>query len=86
MEGIEYDAVQITIQPGDTFVMYTDGIFEAPNADGDQFSINRVRQLTTQSQGEVTTTGKSIVDAVLKHIEGTSQEDDMCLVVVGRSS
>jgi serine phosphatase RsbU (regulator of sigma subunit) len=79
-----YNAAEFTLEPGDCFAMYTDGIFEAPNTSGKQFSINRLRELVTAGGGNVDKTGKSIIDAVELHVGNAAQEDDMCLVVIGR--
>jgi serine phosphatase RsbU (regulator of sigma subunit) len=83
-DDLTYEATKVDLEPGDLMVLYTDGIFEAPNIAGQQFSINRMRQLVTQGNGQVESTGQSIVDQVQAHIAETAQEDDMCLVIVGR--
>ncbi len=85
--GIEpeiYDAFELDIQPGESLTMYTDGIFEAPNAQGAQFSIDRVRQQVAACAGDIQRTGTEIIECVTNHIVGCDQEDDMCLVIVGR--
>ena len=74
------------MKPGESMTMYTDGIFEAPNAEGVQFSIERVRQLVAASAGDIQKAGQDIVEKVTKHIVGCDQEDDMCLVIVGREA
>ncbi len=83
---MSYEVVQTKIAPGESFTMYTDGIFEAPNPMGEQFSINRVRQHVIKGNGDVLKTGGSIVESVRKHVDTAPQEDDMCLVVVGRET
>ncbi len=85
MSDIPFDAFELDILPGESLVMYTDGIFEAPNRLGEQFSIERVRTHVAKSGGDIHKTGQEIIDNVLKHIEGCDQEDDMCLVIVGRN-
>ena len=84
MSDIPFDAFEIEIQPGESLTLYTDGIFEAPNAQGSQFSIERVRQQVGACAGDIKRTGNEIIDRVTKHIVGCDQEDDMCLVIVGR--
>jgi len=84
MSDIPFDALEIEIQPGESLTLYTDGIFEAPNAQGSQFSIERVRQQVGACAGDIKRTGNEIIDRVTKHIVGCDQEDDMCLVIVGR--
>jgi len=86
MSDIPFDALEIEIQPGESLTLYTDGIFEAPNAQGSQFSIERVRQQVGACAGDIKRTGNEIIDRVTKHIVGCDQEDDMCLVIVGRDA
>lgn len=86
MSDIPFDVFELEIQPGESLTMYTDGIFEAPNAQGVQFSIDRVRQQVAACAGDIQRAGAEIIDRVQKHIVGCDQEDDMCLVIVGRNS
>lgn len=82
--GLEFESAEIELQPGESLTLYTDGIFEAPNAAGVQYSIDRVRQQVRQNGGSIAATGNEIVSQVKKHIIGCDQEDDMCLVILGR--
>lgn len=87
--GIEsdqlYEVFEQELLPGESLTLYTDGIFEAPNAMGAPFSIERVRQQVAASAGDIKKAGEEIVGQVLKHSAGCDQEDDMCLVIVGRN-
>ncbi len=84
IDDLTYDAFEIDLAPGDVLTLYTDGIFEAPDAKGDQFSMARIRKLLGQSTGSVEKAGNCIVEAVEQHIDGLQQEDDMCLVIFSR--
>ncbi len=84
VEDIPFDSEEIELNPGESMTLYTDGIFEAPNAAGVQYSIERVRQQVRQNSGNIEATGNEIVSQVKRHITGCDQEDDMCLVILGR--
>jgi serine phosphatase RsbU (regulator of sigma subunit) len=84
IDDLTYEAFEVELARGDVLTLYTDGVFEAPDANGEQFSIARIRKLLGQSTGSIEKTGRSIVEAVEKHIQGVPQEDDMCLVVFSR--
>lgn len=84
MSDIPFDAFELDILPGESMTLYTDGIFEAPNAEGVQFSIDQVRQRVADCAGDIQRAGNEIIDRVTKHIIGCEQEDDMCLVIVAR--
>jgi len=85
MSDIEFDSFEIELHPGESLTMYTDGIFEAPNSRHEQFSIERVRQHIELAKGDVTKAGEELISRVKQHIIGCEQEDDMCLVIVGRN-
>lgn len=85
MSGVEFDAFELDILPGESLTLYTDGIFEAPNAAGEQFSIARVREEIQKANGDVQQAGERLIASVQQHITGCEQEDDMCLVILGRN-
>jgi sigma-B regulation protein RsbU (phosphoserine phosphatase) len=86
MSDIPFDVFEQDLMPGESMTMYTDGIFEAPDVQGAQFSIERVRQQVASNAGDIQKTGQEIVSQVTKHIVGCDQEDDMCIVIVGRNA
>jgi sigma-B regulation protein RsbU (phosphoserine phosphatase) len=71
--------------PGDTLVLYTDGITEAPNEDGKEFAGARladtVRMLHGRSAAAV---NDGILEAVGRFAGSESQRDDLTLVTVRR--
>lgn len=85
LEDFEYDTASINIGAGDRLILYTDGINEAPNKEGTMFGISRLQKLVGEGRGALQEAGDKIVAEVKQFITGTQQEDDMCLVIVGRS-
>jgi len=73
------------LRPGEAFVLYTDGITEAPNEDGKEFSGLRlaevVRSLHARSAHQL---NDGILDAVQRFSSGVTQRDDLTLVTVKR--
>jgi serine phosphatase RsbU (regulator of sigma subunit)/predicted enzyme related to lactoylglutathione lyase len=69
------------LAPGDTFALYTDGVTEACDADGEEFGQKRLaRALRRRKKLDA----KKTVDAVLEEVEeycAGSQEDDITLIV-----
>lgn len=84
LDEYEYEMSTMTLGQGEHLVLYTDGINEAPNTDGEMFGILTLEKLFTAAGQDVTEIGQSLTDTVIKHIEGTTQADDMCLLVLGR--
>jgi len=82
--GFEYEQTKVPILPGDLMLMYTDGINESSNQDGDLYGIDRIRNLVTGSHKAPALLGQQIVDDVRKFLAGHGQDDDMCLVCGAR--
>lgn len=75
---VEQASVQLAV--GDTIVLYTDGITEARNADGDEFGEKRLRSLL---QSLSTTSPAAICDEVIAAVTqfaGGVVEDDQSIV------
>ena len=45
LEAAQFPTCRITLQPGEAVLLYTDGATEAMNAEGDEFSCERVQEL-----------------------------------------
>jgi serine phosphatase RsbU (regulator of sigma subunit) len=84
LDDFEYELASIEVGKGDRLVLYTDGIHEAPDKNGNMFGISKLQQLVAAGKGDLSTLGKHIVHDVQTYIDGTRQADDMCLVIVGR--
>jgi serine phosphatase RsbU (regulator of sigma subunit) len=80
-----YDAISVDLDPGDTVVMYTDGINEAHNPANAQFGIERIRE-RLKTEKDHSTIGSGIIKSVTEFMAGAPQGDDMCLVVLHRGS
>jgi sigma-B regulation protein RsbU (phosphoserine phosphatase) len=80
-EEWECSTDEIGLNCHDTLVMYTDGVVEAFNADGEEFGEERlVDVVRAQANGSVAAMIDAIVDAVQTH-SGPAQSDDLTLVV-----
>jgi sigma-B regulation protein RsbU (phosphoserine phosphatase) len=84
MGGLEYRQTTIQLEPGDMLALYTDGLNEACNPDGEAYKISRLRGHLERAGGDVALLGETIVDDVLNHVGPRRQEDDMCLVMLHR--
>ncbi len=89
MEDFAYSSQTTPFQPGDTLLVYTDGIFEANNAAGDMFGEARLRDLFGQPAAE---SGGEMIDRLIREVLAfTGQrefDDDLCALAVestGRS-
>ena len=84
MEDVAYRQATITLEAGDVLAMYTDGINEAMNPKGQQYTIERIRTHVKAGGTQLQAVGQTIVNEVLAHVGTGSQTDDMCLVLLQR--
>ncbi len=84
MENAEYMQVSHSLNPGDRLVLYTDGISEAMNEKNELYGLRRLHEQTTVPCLGVAAFGQSILGNVKQFVGKQSQNDDMCLVCLGR--
>lgn len=80
-----YEEESTPLEPGDTLVIYSDGVTEAMNKNGELFGEERLASVLADSQHE---TPEAIIEqmvAAIKEYAGpTPQSDDVTIVVVKR--
>jgi sigma-B regulation protein RsbU (phosphoserine phosphatase) len=73
----------LELQPGETFVLFTDGVTEAFDASGDLFGEERLLAHLAALPGlTARETSLGVLDAVRRHAAGTKQSDDITVVSV----
>jgi sigma-B regulation protein RsbU (phosphoserine phosphatase) len=81
--GSTYDEVTYALHAGDVFVFCTDGVFEAMNGNGDEFTSARLVDVVTRSRD---LPAKALVDEIFRAVAewrgDTPPNDDMTAVVV----
>ncbi len=86
MAGYEYQSTTIELNSGDLIVLYTDGINEAMNSAGEQFTTEAIIKEVETSQAKTPEAVNQVIrNAVAQHMGTEKAIDDMCLVTVGRS-
>ncbi|HVV99332.1 MAG TPA: PP2C family protein-serine/threonine phosphatase, partial [Planctomycetaceae bacterium] len=86
IEDYPYDTIECTLEPGETVVIYTDGVSEAMNPDGSLYGIERIKSLVAGQKTDSAAIGRAILDDVKKHANGRPQNDDITLMSFGRSA
>jgi phosphoserine phosphatase RsbU/P len=82
-EEAEYPSVVIEVEPGDVLLLYTDGVVDAENRQGDPFGVDRLRSALCQhAQLPAQALCVAIEQDVLDHAAGRPAIDDLTLVVV----
>ena len=85
-DGIEYAQASQQLQRGESLTLFTDGISEAMNADGELYGMTRICELLARSDGTPREFGEGLLADVRSHLNGRQQDDDMCLVVLRRTA
>ncbi len=83
MEDLQCEEARLTLETGDVYVFFSDGITEAANARGEFFGDERLKSLVEasheQEAGEIL---NSILTAVSLFSTGAKQSDDQTVVVL----
>ena len=84
--GLEYNQNSVTLNAGETLILYTDGVTEAMNGEGEQFGVERLRDVFSNSvpkdSSEAT---RMIFEAVSAFADGAAQSDDITCLTLRRS-
>ena len=86
MEGVAFEAEQLTLSPGDAVFLYTDGVTEAKNDKKEMFSEEKLKEtlnLSAISHKDNKSAGDilaDVLDAVYKHIGEVDQYDDITML------
>ena len=82
---VVYTQETVTLEPGDTVVLFTDGVTEAMNADNQQFGLNR---LTEVFEGNPPPSAAAANEAVFEHVRNFAgdapQSDDITCLTLRR--
>ena len=76
------EIAEVELAPGDTLVLYTDGVTEAANTEGEEFGKSRLLDtLANHSHLPVMPLLQAAVAAVQQFSSGGDQQDDITLVI-----
>jgi sigma-B regulation protein RsbU (phosphoserine phosphatase) len=81
-----YRSCSFDIEPGSTFVLYTDGISEAMDFESRLYDIDRLAATLAAASGSAEDVGRRILTDVERFTAGQVQTDDMCLICVHRQA
>lgn len=86
MPGMIYEEKETVLAPGESLLLYSDGLVEAHNPQRDMFGFPRLQQLMADHPG-----GEALIAYLLNELEqftgpGWEQEDDVTLVILEREA
>ena len=84
-QGFEFPNQSVQLEVGDTVVLYTDGVTEAMNGEGEQFGVSRMHEVFAANPPENSDqAAQAMFDAVKEFVGDTPQSDDITCLVLRR--
>jgi len=84
-EGSSFESRQLQLEPGDSILMYSDGITDAMDKQNNQIHLKAVYTALEEGLRSPKALGERIVKIVKQHAAGRSQHDDITVVCFGRN-
>ncbi|MGD1000273.1 MAG: GAF domain-containing SpoIIE family protein phosphatase [Candidatus Brocadiia bacterium] len=84
-ENCEYDGSDLTLESGDSLVLYTDGITDAVDGNGEFFGAARLEEVLRTHHGQPDALVSAVAQAVSYFSTGQPQTDDQTILVVRRT-
>jgi phosphoserine phosphatase len=82
-----HPAIELTLEPGDTLVLLTDGVYESEAPGGEQFGQVRVEQVIEAChQGPASVLASRLLERVRAFSCKANQQDDITIVIVKRET
>ena len=82
-----YENRSLELEPGEKLVMFTDGVGDALNSEGEEYGEDRLRVLVSRNSQ---LTARQLVEKIMDDITGftgnADQADDITVVVLGRAT
>ncbi|MCY4583108.1 MAG: SpoIIE family protein phosphatase [Chloroflexi bacterium] len=85
LAGMEFDTGEVTLAPGDTLVLYTDGVTEAMDAENVEFGMERLQAVFASGAPEsAEAANEAVFAAVREFVAGAPQSDDITCLTLRR--
>ena len=84
MDDSAFTATHLVLEPGDSLVLYTDGVVEASNTNGALYSDQRLAQCLAGGSSRPSDISERILRSVAQHTGTASANDDLTILVCHR--
>jgi sigma-B regulation protein RsbU (phosphoserine phosphatase) len=82
LPDVEFENATVTLAPGQTLVLYTDGITEAMSPDRTMFGVEGIETALEHCTGAPDCVQTSVTEALLRHEAGVRPSDDQTIVAL----
>jgi len=87
IEGFPFEVVERELGPGEIVVLFTDGVDEAMNPEGELYTLDRMRKFIKDNRDKnAAELGQALLADVRRHANGRPQNDDITIMTFGRVS
>ncbi|MCH7665793.1 MAG: SpoIIE family protein phosphatase [Acidobacteria bacterium] len=87
MAGSEYSAIEVELGDGDLLAIYSDGLTEATNPNGEEYGLERLEAVCVAAVGsEAAEVARLIEESIAAFTAGTPYADDRTLLVMRRGT
>ena len=84
-ENSKFEQRTITLQPGDLLLLYTDGVTDALNVAGEEYGLERVREVIYQQRSaSPEAISEALIQSLAAFTAGSAPFDDITLVLIKR--
>lgn len=83
-EGVSFDTLAFSWMPGTSMMLFTDGLTEAEDKQGQQFGLDRLIAAWKQQSQDPKAAARGVRLAVERFAVGTPQRDDQTIVIMTR--
>jgi len=85
-EDVSYQEKEISINPGDRLIIYSDGIPEAMNGKMEEFGEKKLQNMVGRSRGKSSEIIEEVIAGVNNHFGNAPQTDDITIIILKRKS
>jgi sigma-B regulation protein RsbU (phosphoserine phosphatase) len=83
LSEFEYESKTITLKPGDTLFLYTDGVTEAEDEKEVEFEVQRLEECLSKTSGNpLSDITDTVFNAVNEYTKGIDQSDDITTLAI----
>ena len=88
VHDLEYQQSSVTLSPGDSVILYTDGVTEAMNENEEEYGMERLESLFSESPPTGARTANDVIfGSVIEFAGDASQSDDItCMTLLARKT
>ncbi|HVS36380.1 MAG TPA: PP2C family protein-serine/threonine phosphatase, partial [Gemmataceae bacterium] len=86
MEGYAFESCQVTLDPGDSLILFSDGLHDMLSPGNEAFGLPGIHSAVLEASGPATPRliGERLLQSVMHHASGREAPDDLTLVCFGR--